>query len=468
MNSKPSVSQSDIRPYEFTLAVIIGGLGSTTLSALRVHPMISVGFALFIMLFLAFSRWKLASEFRDAVSLEAFSEDIYLLGYLLTLSALLGMAPRLMSEEANLFTIAGFKLVTTVVGLGLMMIFRQTARRWTKEEEEMTGNTFHTQQQIFTEAVGKLNEGAGGLTRKLDEIVRSFDPGLLIPVAEWSGRAAQSFASAAQTFDSVQMTVAGSKQGLETLNVELERTRATLADVSHTFARDTIKAASVLATELIHATSAAQGLVGTLAGLQPATDAAKAGLEKVGIEANLGVNKLVDIRTGVERLAVELGKLHLTLKPLTDANVTDLTSPMNRFVSAIDRSTAQGTDANSKLETMNTDLRTVAEASKSLSKIIESEIPKLLRENREAVERVQQHVVNADSGLTKLAARLEKDDATSGSKDTLLRIADHLNLMAKESKETNAQIRALLTKMSDVQKADRTPRGWLGFAGRSK
>src|SRR5438105_3795685 len=135
MNAKPALYRSDIKPLEFTVAVTVGGIGSAVLSSLRVSPLVSVGFALVVMLVLAFLRWRIASEFKDYESLEAFAEDIYLLGYLLTLAALLGLAPRLMSDEANLFSIAGLKLVTTVVGLGLMMIFRQTARRWAEEEE---------------------------------------------------------------------------------------------------------------------------------------------------------------------------------------------------------------------------------------------------------------------------------------------------------------------------------------------
>lgn len=107
MNNKHSVSRSDVRPLEFALAVVAGGVGSALLSALQQNPWLSVGFALVVMGIVSFLRWRIASEFKDYQSLEAFAEDIYLLGYLLTLAALLGLAPRLMKEETNLFHIAG-------------------------------------------------------------------------------------------------------------------------------------------------------------------------------------------------------------------------------------------------------------------------------------------------------------------------------------------------------------------------
>ncbi len=135
MNGKAPIYQGDVKPAEFTIAVIVGGVGSAVLSGLRVNPLLSVGFALVVMGVLAALRWRIASQFKDFESLEAFAEDIYLLGYLLTLAALLGLAPRLMSDDTNLFNIAGLKLTTTVVGLALMMIFRQAARRWAQEEE---------------------------------------------------------------------------------------------------------------------------------------------------------------------------------------------------------------------------------------------------------------------------------------------------------------------------------------------
>src|SRR5437867_1389273 len=131
----PPVYRSDLKPHEFVFTVIVGCVASAMLSWLHVPAWVSVVVAVGIMLILALLRWQIAkTNNRDYQSLEAFAEDIYLLGYLLTLAALLGLAPRLMSDESNLFQIAGLKLLTTVLGLALMMVFRQTARRWAEEK----------------------------------------------------------------------------------------------------------------------------------------------------------------------------------------------------------------------------------------------------------------------------------------------------------------------------------------------
>ena len=81
MNGKAPLYQGDVKPMEFTIAVTVGGIGSAVLSGLRVNPLISVGFALVVMGVLAVLRWRIASEFKDFESLEAFGEDLYLLGY---------------------------------------------------------------------------------------------------------------------------------------------------------------------------------------------------------------------------------------------------------------------------------------------------------------------------------------------------------------------------------------------------
>src|ERR1041384_4002838 len=151
MSTTPPLYRSDLKPLEFTLAVFVGGIGSMLLSWLRLDALVSVGFALVVMAVLAFLRWRIARQYKDFQSLEAFAEDIYLLGYLLTLAALLGLAPRLMSDDTNLFHIAGLKLVTTVFGLALMMIFRQTARRWTDDTRREREDEFYEEQKRFTE-----------------------------------------------------------------------------------------------------------------------------------------------------------------------------------------------------------------------------------------------------------------------------------------------------------------------------
>src|SRR6266498_3866517 len=110
-----SAYKRDLHPKQFIAIVFLGCVASALLSWLSVPGWVPLIVAGGLMLWLAAKRWQIARENnKDYQSLEAFAEDIYLLGYLLTLAALLGLAPRLMSNENNLFQIAGLKLVTTV------------------------------------------------------------------------------------------------------------------------------------------------------------------------------------------------------------------------------------------------------------------------------------------------------------------------------------------------------------------
>ena len=444
----PPLYQSDIRPLEFTLAVTIGGVGSAVLSGLRVHPLVSVGFALIVMLVLAFLRWRIASEFNDFESLEAFAEDIYLLGYLLTLAALLGLAPRLMSDDANLFNIAGLKLVTTVVGLALMMIFRQTARRWAAADESGAAENFREQQRVFNDSVARLNNGADALTTKLDEVVRRFDPGLLVPVAEWSNRAVGAFGAAAKAFELVPASVEKSVRCLNELDSDLEKVKSAAAHLAGVLTAETSRAAGALAAEFGHASRAANALGGAVVALQPASEAARGGLEKLSVQAGIGVAQFGEISGSLDRVAVELGKVEGVLKGITDVNTTDVKAPINRLVEALDASAAKTMASTEHLVTLKGELEGVRTASQDLAQAMGSEIAKPLMDNQKAVDRAQQQVARAEEQMGRLTKQLEAVvSGTQPREELMAQLLVRLGELQSELKETNVQVKAVLQRV---------------------
>ena len=104
----PPVYKRDYAFVEFAL-VLVGSLAlAAGLSYSSPNSLLSVGFCALAMLLLSIHRYRVASAAnRDAESLEVFAEDIYLLGYLLTLASLLGLIPRLTADDSNLINIAG-------------------------------------------------------------------------------------------------------------------------------------------------------------------------------------------------------------------------------------------------------------------------------------------------------------------------------------------------------------------------
>lgn len=466
MNNEPPVHQSDLRPLEFGLAVVIGGMGSAVLSSLHVHPLFSVGFALTVMLVLAFLRWRIASEFRDFESLEAFAEDIYLLGYLLTLAALLGLAPRLMSDETNLFNIAGLKLVTTVVGLALMMIFRQTARRWAKEEDLNTNTKFKEQQLLFSEAVRNLNEGADALTKKLDEVVRRFDPDVLLPVAEWSNKAVAAFSTATKSLELVPGAVEKSTKSLTALNGDLENVRKASQGLAVVFVSDTAKAAGALAFELGQTGQAVNGLGATVGSLQPAGERARIALEKLNGDVGFGVAHFNEIGVSLNRVGIELKKLDDLLKTLTKENHGDVKTPLNRLVEALGISADKTTISIKRMEDLAGGLQNVCAASHELGKALGEDVTKMLMEHQKVVERAHQELARADEQMARTSNQLEVlIQAKKPGVEIVEQVVVRLSELQAELKESTTQIKAAMRREDGKPVAESKPRYFGLFGG---
>jgi hypothetical protein len=395
MTTIDSPRKTDVKPVEFSLAVILGGMGSAILSGLHVNAFISVAFALTIMSTLAFFRWRIARELKDFQSLEAYAEDIYLLGYLLTLAALLGMTPQLMSDDSNLFKIAGIKLSTTVVGLALMMIFRQTARRWAEEKSNEEASYFLLQQQQFSEAVGRLNGGADMLTAKLAEVVGRFTPDLLIPVAEWSNRATAAFKGATSTFEEFPTAFEKTMRCLNDLNSNLNLIRMAAVDVSNVLTSQTVQAASALATELNQAGAATSSFGVTVANLKPSGEAAQLALNNLSKQADFGVTRLAEIGGGLGKTAAELSKVDVALQRIVQINGTDLDTPLNRLVTLLEASVKSSVAAAEKIENIKSELQIIADANKEIVGSFRNEIGKPLNEQLKVLQIVQEKIADA-------------------------------------------------------------------------
>ena len=456
MNGQPSLYRSDIRPLEFTAAVIIGGIGSTGLSAIHVHPLFSVTFALLIMGVLSYLRWRMASELKDFQSLEAFAEDIYLLGYLLTLAAFLGLiisawfssGAQLLSNETNLFNIAGLKLVTTVFGLGLMMIFRQTARRWAEEKEGESQAKFEEQQQLFSNAVARLNEGADQLTTKLDEVVRRFDPELLNPVAEWSNRAAGAFSIAASHLEALPASFLKGIQQLDALNTNLESVKTSAAELAGVLTAGTAQAANVLTTELGHATLAANGFGLSVAALKPAGESARDAIEKLGTQATKGELQFIEVGTSLHTTALELGKLERVLKKLIDLHTVDTSLPMNRLVEALESSAKSSTISTERIGTIKEGLDAVTTAGQEVAQRMQTHFGLPLAEHHRALTEVREQIARASEHLERAAnqndavAKAGKSEAT----DTV-KLITKLGELHGEMIHNNAHFKTLLSRL---------------------
>jgi hypothetical protein len=457
MNTTATNRKSDVKPIEFSLAIILGGMGSAILSGLQLNPIYSVAFALLVMGTLAFLRWQIASEHKDYQSLESFAEDIYLLGYLLTLAALLGLAPRLMSDESNLFKIAGLKLVTTVVGLAFMMIFRQIARRWAEERAEEEISMFVRQQQQFSQSVARLNEGADQLTGKLSEVLARFDPQQIDAVAEWSGRATQAFGKATTTFEELPTAFEKTMRCLNDLNGHLGLIRNAANEFSNALGNGTVQAARSFTSELSQAGRATTSFGGVVASMQPAGESAARSLEGLGKNAELGLGRLNDVSAGLGRTASELARVDAALQRVVEINACDADTPLNRMVKALEASVSASITAAGKVEGLKGELEEMAANNRTLVKDLGVEISTPIKEQHKVLEQVQSRLLEAASLIEKLGNSKQAEPANDGLAELpelQKQLLQQLQTMTGEIKRTNEQLQLLVARTDGGEGAD--------------
>lgn len=450
MNNKEITKQIDNRPLEFTIAVIGGGVGCSTLSAFASNPWISVGFALSVMGGLSFIRWREAYRIKDSVALEMFSEDVYLLGYLLTLASLLGLAPRLAVDDTNLFAIAGVKLFTTVTGLGTMMIFRQLARSWAAAGRSVASLTFQQQEDLFHAAVGRLNQSAEELTSKMEDVARRFDPDLLGPVAEWSNRAANSLSSVSRAFDAVPVAVAPCLQKFSDLAGELERLSSAVTELySDTIVR--LDAAMVgLTNNVISTDESLQRLNLLVVGLQSATQSGQAGLERLGAQAIEEVGNLDKVNISLKAIAKDLINVEDVLRQLGNMSKADPNPPLAQLVLAIDTAVSIAKDSSSQLEDLMESIQGVVASSQKLGERFGTELSKSIAKQESLQALTQERISAISSKLIASINELSTSHVTEKNKQDS-HFAIETIALRKTIEQVGSQIKMLIEKRDESE-----------------
>jgi hypothetical protein len=170
-----STAKSDFNKIEFFITLALGFVFAFGLSwAGQIYP--SLVLCLICMMIFGWRRYSQAAKSQDAVSLEVFGDQVYLLGYLFTIAAILGVFLQPGSSAADELIHAGaLKLATTVVGLMVMCSFKETARLWNQEEAFGIKDENERLSSEVREAVRILVADLTGLREKLNELTLSFD-----------------------------------------------------------------------------------------------------------------------------------------------------------------------------------------------------------------------------------------------------------------------------------------------------
>lgn len=447
MTNTGTDSDGDVGPIEFGLAVVAGTVGSALLSALMQDPWWSVGFALLVMGTLSGARWRIASVTKDHAGLESFAEDVYLLGYLLTLAALLGLAPRLMKDDNNLFHIAGVKLVTTVFGLGMMMIFRHTARRWAKASEEPDSAEFLKQEEIFRASVGRLNEVASQLAERTEAMALRFDPALLAPVGEWSNRAANAFSTAVRALDAVPTSIGAGVHSMEELNRRLDSAGSAATAFANTLKLEVSPAVEDFGNVIANNGKAVLPVTTALESLKTAAAKGSSALGELGTQTTEEVKRIEAINGGLRNVVTELVRLEESMERLCGLHKDKegTFAPVDRLVEALKQSTEATGNSVALVEPLRAELREMVVAGRTSGVRLEGEIGKTGSAQIAAVDRVHQQFVAVATQIGEVVAGLNALENTTrnGTESATNRLVGELGDFKTLSKDLREELKNL-------------------------
>lgn len=151
--------------------------------------------ALLSMGHLARRRYSQALIERDSDSLEVFADQIYMLGYMLTLAAIVGVVlqarGRAELQTSELLKAGAVKLGTTMAGIVIMFWFKEQSRSWEQERKrERQAEDEVVNAQLRAAITGLVTE-ADALRTKVGGVVSVFDPATLDTMARFSNALAE-------------------------------------------------------------------------------------------------------------------------------------------------------------------------------------------------------------------------------------------------------------------------------------
>ena len=131
----------------FIAVLLIGGFSTFILSYLSLPSWITLSIPTATIIYYAFYSYKLDSLERDIDGLNHHAEQIYLLGYLLTLFAIFGVALTPQGEINELIKAAAVKLLASLSGITAMLILKEISHGW---EQDQT-----SKQELFEHDIGR-------------------------------------------------------------------------------------------------------------------------------------------------------------------------------------------------------------------------------------------------------------------------------------------------------------------------
>lgn len=219
-------------PLQFLLLVFLG-IGCSFLLSLFGHVSWSIFVCLSFMAFFGIRSYFNCAALAESEALVDHGEQLYLLGYLYTLAAILGVAMAGFADTQTLIKAGAVKLVTTVIGLGGMMIFKDIAHGW--ERSERAAKNANLASEAAAAVIPSLQKEVAENAKKVAEVLSQTSASLQNCLAKTQTDIPAFLVSFEQTtarLQTIESTLQRQAEGTQTIAETLARTNENLAPLS--------------------------------------------------------------------------------------------------------------------------------------------------------------------------------------------------------------------------------------------
>lgn len=335
--SHGTTARSEITKAEFAF-VLLAGVGVAFGLSWAGSMWSSLSLCLLCMAYFAVRRFRQAEAQKDSDSLEMFADQVYMLGYMLTISAIAGVVLQSQAQTPDLLKAGAVKLTTTIVGLVVMFIFKEFAHGWNQERERAGQQAdAHVNAELRAAVRGLISE-AESLRENVGGLVAAFDPETIHKMAVFAdefsdlmrgtaGALPPLKAALEQTaggLASFQPRVEGAGRGLEVFNTALSAARS--------------EGVVPLGVELQALVSRAVAGEGALGRLSSAGEGLGGALDRLAKSFETEKERLAEVRDGFRRLMKSYESLEQRVQNILRLHETDATAPLSQLAKSVHES----------------------------------------------------------------------------------------------------------------------------------
>ena len=332
-----TLATSDISKAQFAF-VLISGVGFAFGLSWAGWMWPSLTLCLVCMAYLAVLRFRQAAATKDSDSLDLFADQIYMLGYILTISAIAGVVLQSQAQTSELLKAGAVKLTTTIVGLIVMFIFKEFAHGWDQERQRATQEVDTVVNAELRAAIRGLISEADSLREKVGGVVAAFDPATLHTMAVFANQFSELMRSTTGALPPLKAAIDQTADDLDNLHPRLQAASGELVGFNNAVSQTRSAGIVPLGAELqamVPKLSAAQG------GLEVVSEAGESlggALGRLGTTVEAEKERIAELREAFKGLVQTYGTVEKRLQNILKLHEADETAPLIQLAKSVKES----------------------------------------------------------------------------------------------------------------------------------